>query len=150
MAESSIINIITYSLPYKLANQIFNEYHHRLKEANFQIDHSQRFISLKDKRNTVELILALSIFYKRVITNLDAAVKFHGTVKKYGQSDTIKIGDYLLDTSEKNKLLGVTINFQHLVKKFGIDNYFMDYNETKEFLNKMVMLNDRDKDSNER
>lgn len=150
MGEASIINIMTYSLPYKLANQIFNEYHERLKEVNFLIVHTQRFTFLRESKNTVELLLALSIFYKRVITNLDAAVKFHGTVKKYSQLDTIKIGEYILDTSERNKILSVTLSYQQLVKKYGIDNYIMDYNETREFLDRMVILHERDSSQNER
>jgi hypothetical protein len=145
MAQTTpIINLLTYGLPFKLSNQIFNEYQQRAREANFLIDHSGRFILLREQKITINLILALSIFYKRVITNLEAAVKFHGTVKKYSQAETIKIGEYLLDVQERNKILGVTISYKKLIEAYGIDNSIMDYNETKEFLIKMVEFYNRD------
>jgi hypothetical protein len=109
--ETPIINIFTYGLPYKLANQIYKEYDSRLREAIFIITESKRYASLKDSMQTVELLLALSIFDKRVISNLQAGVKFYSTVSSYSESETIQIGTYRLTGEEKNKLLGVIIIF---------------------------------------
>ena len=138
--ESPIINILTYQLPYKLTNQIYNEYQSRLKEAIFLIDNYKTYKSLKDNIKSVELFLSLSIFHKRVITNLDGAVKFYGTVTGKGQTDTIQIGTYSLTGDEKNKILAVVLNYNQLLKKFSIPPIVMEYFETREFLKKLITL----------
>ena len=68
--ETPMINILTYRLPYKLTNQIYNEYQSRLKEATYLIKNYEKYRPLNQHIKTVELFLSLSIFHKRVITNL--------------------------------------------------------------------------------
>ena len=141
--KTPLINILTYSLPYKLANQLYNEYQSRLTEAKYIIDISDRYKRLSKHLDVVEILLALTIFHKRVIANLDAAVKFHGTVNSYGDTDTIKIGSYHFTGEEKNKILGLTINYDKLREKYGILPSLNDYELTKDFLVKVLyMLND--------
>ncbi len=138
--DTPIINILTYQLPYNLANQIYNEYQSRVKEANYLIENFKAYKPLKDSLKTIELLLSLSIFHRRVITNLDGAVKFYGTVTKKGKTDTIRIGSYDLTLEEKNKILAVVINYNHLLEKFSIPPIVMEYHETREFLKKIIML----------
>ncbi|MEY4522773.1 MAG: hypothetical protein RIT10_1958 [Bacteroidota bacterium] len=138
--DAPIINILTYQLPYKLANQIYNEFQSRVKETNYLIENYKTYKSLKDSSKTIELLLSLSIFHRRVITNLDGAVKFYGTVTKKGKTDTIRIGSYDLTLEEKNKILAVVINYNHLLEKFSIPPIVMEYHETREFLKKIIML----------
>ena len=138
--DTPIINILTYQLPYNLANQIYNEFQSRVKEANYLIENYKTYKPLKDSSKTIELLLSLSIFHRRVITNLDGAVKFYGTVTKKGKTDTIRIGSYDLTLEEKNKILAVVINYNHLLEKFSIPPIVMEYHETREFLKKIIML----------
>jgi hypothetical protein len=138
--DTPIINILTYKLPYNLANQIYNEFQSRVKEADFLIDNYKTYKSLKDSSKTIELLLSLSIFHRRVITNLDGAVKFYGTVTRKGKTDTIRIGSYDLTQSEKNKILAVVINYNNLLEKFSIPPILMEYHETREFLKKLIIL----------
>ena len=138
--ETPIINILTYGLPYKLANQIYKEYDSRLREAIFIITESKRYASLKDSMHTVELLLALSIFDKRVISNLQAGVKFYSTVSSYSESETIQIGTYRLTGEEKNKLLGVIINYNTILKNYGLTEGLTNYSATKDFLLYLVNL----------
>ncbi|MCW1148362.1 hypothetical protein [Flavobacterium lacisediminis] len=138
--DTPIINILTYQLPYNLANQIYNEYQSRLKETNYLIENYKTYKSLRDSSRTIELLLSLSIFHRRVITNLDGAVKFYGTVTKKGKTDTIRIGSYDLTFEEKNKILAVVINFNHLLERFSIPPIVMEYHETREFLKKIITL----------
>lgn len=138
--ETSIINILTYKLPFDLANQIYNEYQNRLKESNYFIDNVPGYKSLRNNKKTVEVLLALSIFHKRVISNLDGAVKFYGTVIKRSDAVSIKIGKYELTSDEKNKMLGVVMNYNSLIEKFSISPAIMEYYETKEFLKKLKNL----------
>ena len=138
--DSPIINILTYKLDYKLSRQIFSEFQNRFKEAQFLIDNYKTYQQLKPNIKTVELLLALSIFHKRVIANLDAAVKFYGTVNRIGKSETIRMGGYSLTNQEKNKILGVTMSYEALIKKFSISPTMMDYSETRDLLKKIILL----------
>ncbi len=138
--QTPIINIFTYGLPFDLANQIYNEYQERIREAKYIIEISQKYFPLANNLVTVELLLALSIFHKRVIANLDAAVKFYGTVNKVSQADTIRMGNYKFTGEEKNKLLALTITYRKLLLKYDISEAVMNYNLTKEFLQKLLVL----------
>lgn len=138
--RTPIINILTYGLPFDLANQIYNEYQDRRREAMYLIDNSQRYSPLSDNVLTVEVLLALSIFHKRVLTNLDAAIKFYGTVTKLSQADTIKMGSYSLSGEEKNKVLALTITYRKLLEKFSLPEATFNYNLTREFLQKLLAL----------
>jgi hypothetical protein len=138
--DTPIINILTYQLPYELANQIYNEFQSRLKESTFLIDTYKTYRPLKKYKKTVELFLSLSIFHRRVITNLDGAVKFYGTVTKKSETDTIRIGNYNLTSDEKNKILAVVLNYNKLLLKFSIPPFVMEYYETRDFLKKLISL----------
>lgn len=138
--KTPIINILTYKLDYELSNQIYNEFQSRYKDAKYLINTYKTYQILKTNIKTVETLLALSIFHKRVISNLDAAVKFHGTVSRMSESDTIRIGAYTLNINERNKLLGITMNYNALIKKFSISPTLMDYTETRDFLKKLISL----------
>lgn len=138
--ETPIINILTFGLPYELTNQIYNEFQNRFKEANYLIENYKTYKVLQNNTKTVELLLSLSIFHKRVISNLDSAVKFYGTVTSYSQADTIKIGSYNLTGDENNKLLALVISYRKLIEKFSIPPTLMEYLETKEFLRKLIYL----------
>ena len=132
--ETPIINIITYRLPQKLANQIYKEFQDRFRDAKYLIGKVEPFAILQQDLKTVELLLAFSVFHKRVITNLEAAVTFYETVSRHSDATTIKIGGYDLTYPEKNKLLGVVLSYKKLIKDFSIPPYVMEYEETKEFL----------------
>lgn len=137
-----IINILTYKLDFKLSQQIYNEFQSRLTEAKYLISKYKTYKILEENLKTVELLLALSIFHKRVVANMDAAVKFHGTVTRMteGSTSVISFGSYQMDVREKNKLLGITMNYNKLIEKFGVPPSFADYNQTNEFLRKIVNL----------
>lgn len=138
--KTPIINIFTYGLPQKLAKQIFNEYQSRLSESKFLIEKYNYYLPLLDHIKTLELLLAMSIFYKRVVTNLDSAIKFHSAVNRYSGSEVIQIGSYDFTGEEKNKLLGLIINFNNIQKKFSIPKVLYDYEQTKDFVKNVLSL----------
>ncbi len=138
--ESPIINIFTYRLPYKLSNQIYKEFQNRFREATYLIENYKTYRKLQDDIGIVELLLSLSIFHRRVISNLDAAVKFYGTVSDKSQADTVNIGSYKMTGDEKNKFLAIIINYNQLIEKFSIPPNFMEYYETRDFLKNLIFL----------
>lgn len=138
--KTPIINILTYKLPYDISNQIYNEYQSRIREALYLIKNYKTYKILEKDIKTVELLLALSIFYKRIIANFDAAVKFYGTISKMSNADTIKIGSYNLTGEEKNKLLAIVLNYKKIINKYSIQPFMMEYYETREFLKNLITL----------
>lgn len=136
--KSKIIGVVTRKLPYELANQIYNEFESRYKEAIYFIENFSYYKSLKKDVKTVELLLALSIFQKRVISNLDAAIKFDGTVRRHSTATAISIGSYNLDLKERNRLLGILIEYRKIKIQFQVGESIVDYNETKQFLRQLI------------
>lgn len=138
--ETPIINILTARLDGKLARQIYNEYQDRLREIKYLLLERDNFRPLRDDIKTVEILLALSIFNKRVIASFDAAVKFHKTVANTGESSAIRMGSFDLDDSERRKLSSVTMSYRGLMERFQIPQFVMTYETTWEFLQRVQDL----------
>jgi hypothetical protein len=137
---ASVIRIICYGLPYDLSNQIYNEFESRFKDAKYLINTYAYYEPIRDSIKTVELLLALSIFHKRVITNLDSAIKFYGSVTRKSSAKVIRIGSYFLDADEKRKIQSIIYNFRLLIRKYSLPERFFEYLETKDFIGKIVKL----------
>lgn len=139
-------------LPREISNPMYNEYYNRLKEINFIIENRESYFNLREHRRTIELILSLSIFYKRVISNLDAATKFASTVFNNSQAIAIKIGTYNLTDTEKNRMIAIVINYNLLIEKYNITQDILTTVETKDLIKKIKNLKyqlDRNEDLNE-
>lgn len=141
--KTPIINIFTYQLPFKISNQIYKEYEERRREVLFQLENTNSFKNLKEDLETIELLLAMSIFYKRVIANLQGAVNFHSIVKKYSGSEVVEIGSYRLDGKEKNMMLGVIMGFNSILEEYGMNLELANYSMTREFLEYVNQLKSR-------
>ena len=139
-------------LPKEISNPMYNEYYNRLKEINFIIENRESYFNLKEHRKTIELILSLSIFYKRVISNLDASTKFAGTVFNNSAAIAIKIGSYNLTVNEKNRMIAIVMKYNSLIEKYCIKQDILTTVETKDLIKKIKNLKyqlDRNEDLNE-
>jgi hypothetical protein len=139
-------------LPREISNPMYNEYNNRLKEINYIIENRESYFNLREYRRTIELILSLSVFYKRVISNLDAATKFAGTVFKNSPAIAIKIGTYNLTGSEKNRMIAIVMSYNSLIEKYNITQDILTTVETKDLIKKIKNLKyqlDRNEDLNE-
>lgn len=119
-------------------------------EARFLIEKYKTYAVLEGDIKTIELLFSLSIFHKRVIANLDGAIKFYGTVVNNSNADTIQIGQYNLTNDEKNKILAVVMNYNQLLERYSLSPIFMESDETRDFLKKIIVyksiLEDAEKD----
>lgn len=127
-------------LPREISNPMYNEYYNRLKEINFILENRDAYKHLLQYKKTIELILSLSIFYKRVIANMDAATKFAGTVFSNSSAIAIKIGSYNLTGSEKNRIIAVVMNYNSLTQKYSLTNDLLATMETKDLIKKIKDL----------
>lgn len=130
---SAIINILTAKLNYETSNLIYNEYQDRLKEVNYLLDNYDYYEDLKERRKVIETLLALSIFYKRIIANFDGFLAFTKTLHR-SQINKILIGSKEYSKKETARLYFISRDFLDIMLKFNISYLIFDYNETKEFL----------------
>ena len=141
MSENTpIINIFTYKLPKHLAKPMYTEFNNRYSEAIRIIDGYPKYNILKDDLATVELLLALSIFYKQVIANLDAATKFHGLVMRTQQADCISIGSYDLTSEEVMKIQSLISFFNRIASKYQVYDSLWNYSLTLDFLQRLINI----------
>lgn len=128
-----MISLFTNLLPREISAPIYAEYSSRKSEIDYLL--KLRYYSpLRKEIRTIEMLLAMSIFHKRVISNLDSANKFAGTVFDKSDADFIKIGKYKLDHSEKERIYFVVRSFNKLMSNYSIPSSIISYSETKEFL----------------
>lgn len=72
-----MIEKFTQNTPYQLSQQLVYEYNIRINEVNHFVSGKYDFYApLKKDIETIELLLALTIFYKRVLTNFESATNF--------------------------------------------------------------------------
>lgn len=127
-------------LPREISNPMYNEYYNRLKEINYILENRDAYKHLLQYKKTIELILSLSIFYKRVIANMDAATKFAGTVFSNSTAIAIKIGSYDLTGSEKNRIIAIVMNYNLLIQKYSLTQEMLATTETKDLIKKIKDL----------
>ena len=127
-------------LPREISNPMYNEYYNRLKEINFILENRDAYKHLLQYKKSIELILSLSIFYKRVIANMDAATKFAGTVFSNSPAIAIKIGSYDLTGNEKNRIIAVVMNYNLLIEKYSLTHDMLATTETKDLIKKIKDL----------
>jgi len=129
----------TENTPYRLSQQLIYEYNNRINDVNHFLSGRYDFYApLKENIETIELLLALSIFYKRVLTNFQSATKFSGRVVFNSDADSIQLGTYLLDSMEIFKINRTILKFNNLMAKYSIPDSLFEYTETKEFLRKII------------
>jgi hypothetical protein len=138
--ETPIINIMTHRLPRELSRPIYNEFQNRYQEAVRIIEKYAKYQVLKDDLDVVEVLLALSIFYNRVIVNLDAATKFYGLVTHNDATSAVRIGTYILNADEIHIIQGILISYQKLMRRYEIDEFLWNYTLTIEFLQRLINL----------
>ena len=136
--ESPIINIMTHRLPRELSRPIYNEFHNRYQESLRIIEKYPKYQVLKDDLDVVEVLLALSIFYNRIIVNLDAATKFYGLVTRNEVTNAVRIGAYILNADEIHVIQSIIMSYQKLMRRYEINEFLWNYTLTIEFLQQLI------------
>jgi len=138
-----MIQLFTENLPYKLSEQMTFEYNRRLSDVNFFISGQYNYYAhLKNDIETIQLLLALSIFYKRVLSNFDSATKFTSRVVFKSEAVSVQLGTYNLSPKEIFKLNKTVLTFKKLMEDYSIPLSLFEYLETKELLRKIKIYKD--------
>lgn len=144
-----MIEKFTENMPYRLSQQLIYEYNNRINDVNHFVSGKYDFYSpLKQDIETIKLLLALTIFYKRVLTNFESATKFSGRVVFNSEATSIQLGTYNLDAKEIFRIKKTILRFNNLMDKYSIPGDLFNYTETKEFLRKVKNFKEGLRDEN--
>lgn len=120
------------------------EYDRRLSDINHFVSGKYDYYAhLKKDIETIKMLLALSIFHKRVLSNFESATKFTSRVVINSEADSVQLGTYDLSSKEIFKLNKTIIAFRKLMEDYSIPTALFEYLETKEFLRKVKVFKDR-------
>ena len=148
-----MITNFTKHLPYKVSQQIKIEYDIRLSEIKYLTSETiEQYHYLRADIKTIELLLALSIFYKRIICNFESANKFTSRVVSNNDANSIKLGSYDFNEREIFGLQRTIREFNNILLEYSINVNLFDYTDTIIFLRKIKSYKnfiDSNKDENE-
>lgn len=138
-----MIKLFTDNLPYKLSEQMTFEYNGRINDINYFLSGRYDYYTpLKKDIETIQLLLALSIFYKRVLSNFDSATKFTSRIIFKSEAESVQLGTYDLSAKEIFKLNKTVLTFKKLMEDYSIPIGLFEYLETKELLRKIKVYKD--------
>ena len=134
-----IINILTSRLPGNVTRPIYLEYDSRRKEIDrIWANAENHYQMLQSYVSTVEALLAISIFYRRVMGHMQGAVSFYKSVNRNTSSMenecAIKIGETILDSKQQRLILSAVIEFEQIQEKYQLTPEFFEFSETIQFM----------------
>lgn len=119
------------------------EYNGRINDINYFLSGRYDYYApLKKDIETIQLLLALSIFYKRVLSNFDSATKFTSRIIFKSEAESVQLGTYDLSAKEIFKLNKTVLTFKKLMEDYSIPIGLFEYLETKELLRKIKVYKD--------
>lgn len=135
---TELLDKFCFPLKFDLRRKVRSEFEGRLKEIQWLISNRDFYSQLGNDIEVIEIILLLTVYYKRVITSLDSATKFYTRVSKVDNSEGVQIGKFNYNHEQNNKILGVIISFKKLMDLYFLPPYIFEYIETKDFLRQIV------------
>lgn len=136
MSNTPLINIFCSQLPGIVTRPLYQEYEKRMAEVNrIWNNQENNYMELMKHESTVQALLAASLFYRHVLGHLDGVAGFYSALNKHSEKEcAIKIGGSTLDKDQYNHLLGATITFEKIRRKFQIPTSSFEFSETLQFL----------------
>jgi hypothetical protein len=126
------------NLPYDLGEQLTVEYQNRLSDIKYLTSGKfDYYTSLSKDIEVISLLLAMSIFYKRVVANFTSAARFTDRILSTSDAVAIQLGRYEFGKREMREVNTVFFRFKKLMAEYSIDESLFDYEETKQFLRKV-------------
>lgn len=141
-AKNSLINIFASKLPASITKPICREYDWRKTEIRRVWDGGyERYQVLASYESTIDALLALSIFYRHVVVNLDGASNFYVKINKgLDKEMPIKIGKFEFNEEERRRLMAVHIQLGKITDRYQITPHFFEYADTLDFLRNCLDL----------
>lgn len=143
MNEAPMIKILCKDLPREVSIPLFNEFNQRWNEIeNIWQRNANIYPVLQEHRSVVRLLLAMSTYYRRVISGFTGATDFYKIVTggNFTIDRPVKIGNYLMGLAENKQLWKVQRRFSEIKNKYQIDDSLFDYDDTLGFLRNCFIL----------
>ncbi|MCL4637738.1 MAG: hypothetical protein M5Z89_02015 [Olivibacter sp.] len=139
-----MIEIFTNNLPFESGKKL-NEEFRRLKQEILYILNNYKYanLSIVDDLNTIEFLLALAVFHRRVIANIESANSFTGFIFKNSTAEAVLIGDYELNISERHRLYAVVTRFRSLLQHNNISQKLLEYEDVNAFIKEVAKYKSR-------
>ncbi|MDL2302797.1 hypothetical protein [Dysgonomonas sp. 520] len=144
-----MISIFTKHLPYKVGEQLKIEYDKRVSDIkNLTSDKYQTYTNMKEYLDVIYLLLAMSIFYRRILANFDAANKFTHRILSKSDATSIVLGTIELSEKEILQLNSVVYRYKKIMEKYTLSVDMFVYSNTLEFMRKVRGYKDFMSESN--
>lgn len=144
MNETPLINKLCFELPQEVAQPLYKEYQYRLSEIErIWASGNKKYIPLQEYSLTIKTLLAMSIYYRRIISGLYGAVDFFNRVSYENHirhERTVKIGNYVLDREQASRLWRIHDTFSKLLEKYHVPENIFNYEDTLQFLGSCWLL----------
>jgi hypothetical protein len=133
-----LIRLFSKDLPRELSKDIYFEYQ-RLSPLLTQAINRRRLDLSDDDRETIYLLLAMSVFYNKVVMPLAGASSFSDKLLERNIA-SIMIGDYRITPEESAKMKSVVYEYHGLMKAFGLEKRIFDFKDTRTFLDNALLF----------
>ena len=143
MDDTFLIKVLCKDLPREVSIPLFNEFSQRWSEIeNIWQSNANIFSVLQEHKSTVRSLLAMSTYYRRVISGFSGALDFYKIVTggDLKINRAVKIGNYSLGLSENKQLWKVQREFSEFRNKYQIDDSLFNYDDTFGFLRNCFVL----------
>ena len=130
----------------KQSADLLKEYGYSLSDVKYQLENDYKH--LKKFENTIGLLLAMSIYYNKIILNLNAADKFFSKINKMSSVKNISLGKYDLNENKSANFKEIKDKFIKIMYRFQIDEHLFSYNSISEFMENIknqIMIWEEDK-----
>jgi len=130
-----MIELFAKNLPREILFQLTSEFNNKMKETRYLLgkyNYSQ--LTVDKDLNLIEFLLALSIFYRRVVANIDAAAGFSKNVFNISSAEAIKIGGYNLTIKEKDRMTAMVYKFHAILSNNRVPKRILEYEDGHQFL----------------
>lgn len=132
-----MIKLFCKNLPSNISRQLYFEYKNLEKELIFLLStYKKKYNWIKDI-DTIKLLLAMSIYYKRVIAPLESVSDFYLNLNKLNDVDGIVLGNDELKRVAFIKIEDIVNKFFRILRIFGLSTKIFEYYNISIFLDKI-------------
>lgn len=122
-------------LPWNIRSEINEEYENSIKQLEFLLDNKPRKFEWIDEeyKDFIELLLFLSIFYRRVVYPIEGASTFTQRLQRV-KANGIKTGRDTYTRGDFEKIDQTIKHFKIILRKYNLNKYILSYTRIEKFL----------------
>ena len=128
-----MIRLFLKGFPRELSVELMKEYKRQVYEFEFLWErHADRYEWVRDKE-AICLIIALSVFYNKIVAPMTSAGNFYDFISKKNVS-AVKIGSYTIGEENANEFMKIGNAFNEMLLNFKLSEYVLCYDNIERLL----------------